>query len=84
MDLRKTIQGIIHSDNEFFSIMGKVGLRLYRFFFCKILPAKMVIKRDFKKKLGYKPNLKTPQTLNEKRNACFQRNILFLRLYLQF
>lgn len=68
MDLRKTIQGIIHSDNEFFSVMGKVGLRLYRFFFCKLLPAKMVIKRDFKKKLGYKPNLQTPQTLNEKLN----------------
>ena len=68
MDLRKTIQGIIHSDNEVISIMGKVGLRTYRFFFCKLLPAKYVITRDFKKKLGYKPNFKTPQTLNEKLN----------------
>lgn len=68
MDARKIIQDIIHSDNDFFSVLGKVGLRMYRFFFCKILPAKFVVKRDFKRHFGYKLNLKNPQTLNEKLN----------------
>jgi len=68
MDARKIIQNIIHSDNEFFSILGKIGLRVYRFFFCKILPAEYVVKRDFKRHFGYKLNLRNPQTLNEKLN----------------
>lgn len=68
MDARKIIQSIIHSDNDFFSVLGKIGLRVYRFFFCKILPAKYVVKRDFKRHFGYKLNLKNPQTLNEKLN----------------
>ena len=68
MDARKLIQGIIHSDNNLFSVLGKIGLRVYRFFFCKILPATYVVKRDFKRHFGYKLNLKNPQTLNEKLN----------------
>lgn len=68
MDARKLIQGIIHSDNDLFSVLGKIGLRVYRFFFCKILPADCVVKRDFKRHFGYKLNLKNPQTLNEKLN----------------
>lgn len=68
MDARKLIQGIIHSDNDFFSVLGKIGLRVYRFFFCKILPAEYVVKRDFKRHFGYKLNLQNPQTLNEKLN----------------
>lgn len=68
MDARKIVQNIIHSDSEFFSVVGKIALRVYRFFFCKILPAEFVVKRDFKRHFGYKLNLKNPQTLNEKLN----------------
>ena len=68
MDARKLIQSIIHSDNDFFSVLGKISLRVYRFFFCKILPAEYVVKRDFKRHFGYELNLQNPQTLNEKLN----------------
>lgn len=38
----------------------------YRFFFLRLMPAKIVVKKTFKNRHGYSPNLKDPQTLNEK------------------
>lgn len=68
MNIRKSLQLLVKSDIEFISITGKVLLRIHYFFISKLWPARLVVLRDGRKRLGYKLNLTTPRTLNEKLN----------------
>lgn len=66
MFLHKISHKILYSDNEYVKAIGILCWKMYYLLCYRIPSAKHVVIRDFKKGHGYTPNLKTPETLNEK------------------